>query len=132
MRMGVDQTGKDCSFTKVVHLRIRKLRNDCRTLAHGNNAFVFDGDGAHLKLAPQPTVPTAQALYLKVCGPKGCQSYVTFSGQQIRLDGALCDVLLDHRGNVLLVGERLAWSSAGGSAKTGPYRVEGKRLEGTS
>ena len=94
-------------------------------------SIVFDADGPHLRLAARPNIPAAKGLYLKVCGPKGCKSYVTFSGQQIYVDGNACDVLMDHRGNVLLVGGTLAWSSAG-VANAGVYRVQARVLERAS
>ncbi len=92
-------------------------------------AIVFDQQGAHLVLAQEPNLPTSPPLYLKICGPKGTQRFVTFSGQQIRVNGDVCDVLADHQGNVLLVGRRLVWSGAQASAGSGPYQIEARPLE---
>ena len=71
-------------------------------------AIVFDQQGAHLVLAQEPNLPASPPLYLKICGPEGCQRFVTFSGQQIRVNGDVCDVLADHQGNVLVVGRQTA------------------------
>ena len=92
-------------------------------------AIVFDQQGAHLVLAQEPNLPDSPPLYVKICGPAGCKSFVTFSGQQIQVNGDVFDVLVDHRGDVLLVGRNLAWSSAHTTANSGPYRIEARALE---
>jgi hypothetical protein len=92
-------------------------------------AIVFDQRGTHLVLAKEPNVPASPPLYLKVCGPKGCQRFVTFSGQQIRVNGDVCDVLADGRGEVLLVGRQLLWSDAKAVAASDGYQVEARALE---
>ncbi len=91
-------------------------------------AIVFDQQGAELVLADDPTVPTSTPLYLKVCGPNGCRRFVTFSGQQIRVNGDLCDVLLDREGNILVVGRQFAWSSSNPAGKATPYQIEARPL----
>jgi hypothetical protein len=95
-------------------------------------AIVFDQQGTHLVLAQEPNLPASPALYLKICGPNGCQRFVTFSGQQIRVNGDVCDVLADHQGNVLLVGRQLLWSGATGNARSGQYQIEARALENNS
>ena len=94
-------------------------------------AIVFDQQGTHLMLAPEPNLPASPPLYLKVCGPKGCQRFVTFSGQQIPVNGDVCDVLVDRQGHVLVVGRETLWSDAKGAARSGPYQVEARALEAT-
>ena len=96
-------------------------------------AIVFDQQGPHLVLAKEPNLPASPPVYLKICGPSGgCQRVLTFSGQQIRVNGDICDVLADGQGRVLLVGQKLVWSSNQGSAGSGPYRIEAKTLEAAS
>jgi hypothetical protein len=95
-------------------------------------AIVFDDQGARLILAEKADVPNSPPVFLKVCGPHGCQRFVTFSGQQIRINGNECDVLMDARGNVLLVGKRFVWSSASLGSETSPYRIEAKTLKTSS
>jgi hypothetical protein len=95
-------------------------------------AIVFDEQGTHLVLAREPNLPASPPLYLRICGPKGCQRFVTFSGQQILINGDICDVLTDGRGGVLLVGRQLVWSSDQARAGSGPYRIEAKPLEAAS
>jgi hypothetical protein len=95
-------------------------------------AIVFDEQGAHLVLAEQPDVPVSTPLYVRICGPNGCTSFVTFSGQQIRVNGDVFEVLTDRRGDVLLVGRQSVWSSDQAQARSGPYRIEAKPLEAAS
>jgi hypothetical protein len=95
-------------------------------------AIVFDQQGAHLVLAGEPNLPASPPLYLKICGPQGCQSFVTFSGQQIRVNGDVCDVLADGRGGVLVVGKSRVWSGSGSAGAVAGYRVKAIPLEGNS
>ncbi|MEY2429966.1 MAG: hypothetical protein QOJ40_2851 [Verrucomicrobiota bacterium] len=95
-------------------------------------AITFDQQGAHLTLAPEANVPSSPALYLKVCGAEGCQRFITFSGQQIRIRGQLCEVLADRDGGILLVGRDFLWSSSAKAGDKAAYRIEAKPLEGTS
>jgi hypothetical protein len=93
-------------------------------------AIVFDQQGTHLVLAQKANLPASPPLYLKICGPdKGCRRFVTFSGQQIEVNGELCDVLADGQGKVLLVGRQLLWSGSQAGHRMGPYRVEARPLE---
>ena len=98
---------------------------------HQLQAIVFDQQGAHLVLAKEPNLPASPPLYLKISGPKGCQRFVTFSGQQIQVNGDVCDVLSDHQGNVLVVGRQLLWSGTKASAGGGQYQIEARALEST-
>jgi hypothetical protein len=92
-------------------------------------AIVFDQQHSRLVLSEQADVPTSPPLYVKICGPHGCVSYVTFSGQQIRVNGDVFEVLVDRQGGVLLVGRDMVWSSDRAQARSGPYRIEAKPLE---
>lgn len=95
-------------------------------------AIIFDDRGPRMILAEQADVPKSPPLYLKICGPRGCQQFVTFSGQQIRVNGDNCDVLQDAAGNVLLAGKQLVWSSASLLRRPGKYRIEARQLESPS
>jgi len=92
-------------------------------------AIVFDQQGTHLVLAPQADVPASPPLYVRISGPEGSQRFITFSGQQIRVNGEVCDVLVDHQGKVLVVGQERLWSDAKAAVKNGPYRIEARALE---
>jgi hypothetical protein len=95
-------------------------------------AIILDEHGPRLVLADQADVPVSPPLYLRICGPRGCQEVVTFSGQQIRVNGDDCDVLVDAAGHVLLVGSKLVWSSASRSPVAGPYQIEARMMHASS
>jgi hypothetical protein len=88
-------------------------------------AIVFDRQGPHFILASKANVPSSPPFYVKVCGPKGCQGFVTFSGQQIQFNGKNCEVLADEHGQVILVGEDRVWS---GHQSSGPIRIDARPL----
>lgn len=91
-------------------------------------AIVLDDSGPRVVVADQPDVPNAAPIYVRVVGPHGSQRFITFSGQQIRLNGEACDVLLDAAGHVLLIGTKTVWSSADANARVGGYRFAARPL----
>lgn len=99
---------------------------------HQVQAIVFDEAGPRVVLAEKADVPTSPPLYLRICGPRGCQEIVTFSGQQVRVNGDVCDVLTDAGGNVILAGEHMIWSSQSVRNKAGVYRIEARTMETSS
>jgi hypothetical protein len=110
----------------------RKYFQEIQTLFPGQvQAIVLGQQGARLILADKPDIPASSPLYVRICGPKGCQDFVTFSGQQIRLNGDLCEVLLDQQNNVLLVGPQWALSTAQPPARHALYQVAARPLEAT-
>jgi hypothetical protein len=92
-------------------------------------AIVIDERGPRLVLSEQPDVPTSEPLFVRICRAQGCQSFITFSGQQIQVNGERYEVLSDARGHVLLVGQKLVWSSAEPSAGRLPYRIQARSGE---
>jgi hypothetical protein len=95
-------------------------------------AIVLDQAGAHLDLAEAPTVPASPPLYLKVCDEGGCRSFITFSGQQIKLGNEVVEVFSDRRGDVLVVGLSFVWSSSDANRKRGRYRIQARALQEAS
>jgi len=121
--------GRNLSITGPQLAAARKYFQEIETLFPGQvQAIVFDPQGPHLVLAEHSNVPASSPIYLRICGPKGCQSYVTFSGQQIRINGETCEVLLDHQDNVLLVGQNWVLSTAQAPAKHAIYQVSARPL----
>src|SRR5204863_8410284 len=96
------------------------------------SAIVFDQQGPRLVLSENANVPTSPALFLKICGTKGCQRFITFSGQQIRINGELCDVLLARNGAIIVSGQELFWSSESPAENKTALRIEAKPLGSTS
>ena len=81
--------------------KIQKCFREIEALfPHQVQSLVFEDTGAHLVLAEQPDVPVSLPLLITISGPKGPQRIVTFSGQQIRIAGEVCDVLLDGGGAI--------------------------------
>lgn len=75
-------------------------------------AVVIDAKGPRFVLSEAANVPQSTPVIVRICEEKQCKTVVTFSGQKIQVDGATCEVLLDSQGNILLVGDEIAWSSA--------------------
>ncbi len=92
---------------------------------HQIRAIIFENGGPRLILADHPNVPDSPPYYLKVCGPSGCQSFITFSGQQIQVNGRTCDVLADGSGRVMLVNDHAVWAQ---DDPSGPVRVAARRM----
>ena len=104
----------------------RKYYDEIETLFPNQvQAIVFDRQGPHFILASKANVPSSPPFYVKVCGPKGCQGFVTFSGQQIQLNGKNCEVLADEHGQVILVGDDHVWSV---NQSSGPIHIDARPL----
>lgn len=95
-------------------------------------AIIFDEHGPRVVLADKADVPNSPPVYLRICGPRGCQEVVTFSGQQVRVNGDVCDVLLDSAGNVLVVGQQVVWSSSDLLGRDAGHRIEARALKAAS
>jgi len=94
-------------------------------------AVVFEKSGARMELAKAANVPASQPLYLKISGPGGSVRMVTFSGQQVKVNGDVCEVLVDRQGEVLVVGAHWVWSSSKPAGKSGGYLIEARVLRET-
>ncbi len=124
--------GHNLAITDLQMAEARKYYQEVQTLFPGQvQAIVFGRQGVQLVLADKPNIPASSPLYVRICGPKGCQDFVTFSGQQIRLNGDVCEVLLDQQNNVLLVGPQWVLSTAQPPAKHALYQVAARSLEAT-
>ena len=91
-------------------------------------AIILDRQGPHLVLADRPDMPASLPLCLKISGTDDARIYITFSGQQVLVNGETCEVLQDHQGDVLLVGQQEVWSSAQGQPTDARYRVSARSL----
>lgn len=92
-------------------------------------AILDDEQGLRLVLSEQPDVPSSTPLWVKLCRGSRCWSVVTFSGQEIPVDGEPVMVLADARGGVLLMGERFAWTSHDPLPAPDGLRIEAAQLE---
>ncbi len=93
-------------------------------------AIVFDQKGTHLILAERADVSESAPIFMKICGPKGCQGVVTFSGQQISIGSQPVDVLVGPRGEIILAGPDSLWSSRETPHQLGEYRIQAESLGG--
>ncbi len=99
---------------------------------HRLQSVVFDSTGARLLLADKADVPVSRPVFVKICEAKGCEWLVTFSGQRVPVHGEPCDLLVDGRGDLLLVGKQTVWTSAQPGATADGVRIEARFLEGPS
>ena len=95
-------------------------------------AIAVDQQGVRLDLADKPDVPTSSPLLVNVCRERQCRAFITFSGQQIRVNGESWEVLADGKGNVFVVGKRSVWSSEEPTRQVGTYRIDAEPLGLTS
>lgn len=91
-------------------------------------ALVADSDGFGLVLAEQANLPTDVPIYVRVTSREKSQSAITFSGQQITLAGRKWEILLDARGNIIVIGENSVWSNSKPTLPDPSVRIEARRL----
>lgn len=124
LHQGHQSAGDDLQLAEA-----RKCYGEIETLFPNQvQALVLDASGGHLVLAPEPNVPKSAPLYVKICGARGCERVVTFSGQRIVVNGTFFEVLVDRQGEVMLVGEQSVWSSSEPGEKIEGYRIEARPL----
>jgi hypothetical protein len=86
-------------------------------------AIIFDQQGSRVVLSDKANRPSSPPIYLKLCDEKGCKRFITFSGQQINVNGESFEVLVDREGEVLLVGDAKVWKSSNRTSNLGAYKV---------
>lgn len=89
----------------------------------------LDGRGSQLVLATDAHPPASAPLLVQICHAGECRRFITFSGQRVALNGETFEVLSDAQGNVLVVGERLAWTSREPRKTAAGYRIRATTLE---
>jgi len=92
-------------------------------------AIIIDEGGPRLVLSEQPNVPLSDPLLVKICKAKSCRNFITFSGQQIRVNGEAFEVLADGEGHVILAGRHSVWSSAEPEQTQAPWQIEARALK---
>jgi hypothetical protein len=91
-------------------------------------AVLLDGAAPQLVLSEKAATDKGVPLFVRVCGPKGCQRIITFSGESVRVNGELCEVLMGAQGEIIVAGEHFAWSSRATSSHGAGYHVEAVAL----
>lgn len=74
-------------------------------------AIVRDQRGINLVLSDKDDVPASTPIYVSICDGKNCSSMVTFSGQEIQIDGQTLTVLAEANGGIILEGNGFLWEN---------------------
>ena len=106
-----------------------KLIRETRALFPNRlRAIVQDQRGLNLLLSDRDDVPDSPPLYVRICDGKHCSSFVTFSGQEIQVDGQKITVLADARGGIILTGNHFVWSNTERIDAGNPLKIEARNL----
>jgi len=95
---------------------------------HRVRAIVQDDHGLRVILSEHDDVPASPPLYVRICDGGRCASAVTFSGQEVNLEGQTYAVLADVRGGIILEGSQVLWSSAEPLRGNTHLEIEAKNL----
>jgi hypothetical protein len=91
-------------------------------------AIVVEGGGVRLELSDKADIPSSSPLRVDVCNNQQCRTYITFSGQRIRVNAENWDVLADGGGHVVVVGPDIVWTSAEPTRRAGAYHIDAKPM----
>lgn len=72
-------------------------------------AIVVENSQVRLVLSEKATVPQSPPLVVNLCKQGKCLTYITFSGQQIRMNGEVFEVLYGADGEVIVSGSQTVW-----------------------
>lgn len=116
--------------TGVTLLQNSKLIHETLAMFPGRvRAITQDERGLNLVLSEKANVPSSTPLYVHVCDRKHCESFVTFSGQEIQVAGQKVSVLSDAQGRTILVGEDFFWSNKDKVHSGTHLEIEAKNLD---
>jgi hypothetical protein len=128
-RLGLRQ-GKGLAPDQQELAAARKLFKEISSLFPNRlQSIVIEGANVQLVLSEGADVPASTPLLVEICQDGKCRSYVTFSGQQIRWNGESYEVLSDAKGNVIVVGRGVVWTSAEPLGMTQRLRIQAQQLE---
>lgn len=99
---------------------------------HRVRAIVQDEHGLRLVLSENENVPDSTPLLIEVSNGRQSSSFVTFSGQEVRIDGQAVTVLSDAQGGVILVGNSFLWSNRELLGAADGLRIQARELTGAS
>jgi hypothetical protein len=91
-------------------------------------AIVQDQRGLNLFLSDTNNVAASPPLYIRIWDGAHSASFVTFSGQEIQVDGQTITALADVRGGIILTGNQFVWSSTKTSYLDSRMKIEAKTL----
>lgn len=121
--------GHAAGFTAAEVAQGRKIYQELAALFPDRlQTVLLDGRGSQLVLASDAQPSASAPLLVQICHAGDCRRFITFSGQRVALNGETFEVLSDAEGNVLVVGERLAWSSGEPRKAAAGYRIRATAL----
>ena len=106
----------------------RMFREVAAMFPHRIQAILLEGNNVKLVLSDRDDVPSSPPLLVTFCRDSRCESIITFSGQQIKINGESWDVLTDSQGHVMVVGNDAVWSSNEPANKAGRYHIDAQPL----
>jgi len=109
-------------------LNVNLVRETLAMFPNQVRAMVQDEHGIKLILAEHGDVPVSAPLYIRIDDGRHCESFLTFSGQDIVVAGQTVTVLADTHGGVILAGDHFLWSGAKQAHSTGHWKIEAKNL----
>jgi hypothetical protein len=107
---------------KLIREMMAMFPNQIRAIARD------DGGELRLILSDTGDVPASPPLYIRISDGKHSSSFVTFSGQEIQVNGQTITVLADPRGGIILAGNQFVWSSAERTSTAGHFKIEARNL----
>ncbi|MFA6544205.1 MAG: hypothetical protein WCS99_07250 [Limisphaerales bacterium] len=121
--------GHSLGFSAAELAQSRKIYHELAGLFPDQlQTVLLDGRGSQLVLASDAQPPASVPLLVQICHDGICRRFITFSGQRVALNGETFEILFDARGNVLVVGDRLAWSSGEPRKAAAGYRIRATAL----
>ncbi len=72
-------------------------------------AIIVENSQVRLVLSEQASVPQSPPLVVNICKAGKCLTCITFSGQQIRMNGEVFEVLHGADGEVIVSGQSSVW-----------------------
>ena len=125
--LGHWQSGRDKTRNEIAEAR--KLFTELNAMFPNQlEAVTLNGLTRQLILAEKPMANQGTPLFVRICGPRGCQRLITFSGQHLQMNGENCEVLVDGSGGIIVTGETFAWSSTDAASRAGRYRIQATSL----
>jgi len=94
--------------------------------------IVLKNHNPSVMLSETSDVPDSEPVLLHVASPAGRSSFVVLNGQEFSFAGKRYEVLLDHRGEVLVIGPDIAWSSLNPKQPHQPVKIAARPLKITS
>jgi len=104
------------------------VRETLSMFPNGIRAIVEDEHGLNLVLSDSDDVPVSTPIYVHICDGRQCSSFVTFSGQEIQIDGQKMTILSDASGGIILEGNKFVWSSTSRIDASSNLKIEAKPL----